>query len=43
MVAEKIASKPLGPRTKYTADDKSAFDAAIEDTRERLFGHRRSE
>jgi hypothetical protein len=43
MVAEKIASKPLGPRTKYTADDNSVFDAAIEDTRERLFGHRRSE
>jgi hypothetical protein len=43
MVAEKIASKPAGPRTKYTADDKSTFDSAIEDARERLFGHRRSE
>ena len=43
MVAEKIASKPPGPRTKYTTDDKSAFDAAIEDARERLFGHRGSE
>jgi regulator of replication initiation timing len=41
-VAEKLAkAPPTGPKAKYTADDKSAFEAAVEDTRERLFGHRK--
>jgi len=41
-VAEKLAkASSTGPRTKYTATSKSAFDEAVEDTRERLFGHRK--
>lgn len=41
-VAEKLAKvTPTGPKAKYTTDDKTAFEAAVEDTRERLFGHRR--
>ena len=44
--AEKVAEKlekaqPTGPKAKYTKDSKDAFEAAVEDTRERLFGHRR--
>jgi len=41
-VAERTArAQPPSPKAKYTQDDKSAFEAAVEDTRERLFGHRR--
>jgi len=41
-VAERIEkAQPTGPKAKYTKDDKSSFDAAVEDTRERLFGHRK--
>jgi DNA repair exonuclease SbcCD ATPase subunit len=41
-VAEKMAkAPPTGPKAKYTADDKSAFEGAVEDARERLFGHRK--
>jgi hypothetical protein len=41
-VAEKMAkSPPIGPKAKYTVDDKSAFEAAVESKREDLFGHRR--
>ena len=41
-VAEKMAkAPPTGPKAKYTKDDKSAFEAAIEDRREQLFGYRR--
>jgi len=41
-VAERLAkAQPPGPKAKYTKDDKSAFEAAVEDARERLFGHRR--
>ena len=43
-VAEKLAkAQPAGPKAKYTKDSKDAFEAAVEDTRERLFGHRRPE
>lgn len=42
-VAEKVAktSAPSGPKAKYTAESKSAFDSAVEDMREKLFGHRK--
>lgn len=41
-VAEKMAkAPPTGPKAKYTADDKSTFEGAVEDARERLFGHRK--
>jgi hypothetical protein len=41
-VAEKLAkATPTGPKAKYTKDDGDAFEAAMEDTRERLFGHRK--
>jgi len=41
-VAEKLAkASSTGPKTKYTATSKSAFDEAVEETRERLFGHRK--
>ena len=41
-VAEKLAKASTpGPKAQYTGDDKNAFDEAVEDTRERLFGHRR--
>lgn len=29
------------PKAKYSASDKSAFEAAVEETRERLFGHQK--
>ena len=42
LVAEKLAKASLaGPKAKYTGDSKSSFDVAVEETRERLFGHRR--
>jgi len=41
-VAEKLAKAPAaGPKAKYTPDAKSSFDAAVEDMREHLFGHRK--
>jgi hypothetical protein len=41
-VAEKLAkAKPIGPKAKHTAETATAFDAAVEDTRMRLFGHRK--
>ena len=41
-VAERVAKIPAaGPRAKNTKESKDAFQAAVEDTRERLFGHRR--
>jgi len=41
-VAEKMArAQPTGPKVKYTKDDKSAFEGAIEDRREELFGYKR--
>ena len=43
-VSEKLAkTPPAGPKAKYTKDSKDAFEAAVEDTRERLFGYRRPE
>jgi len=41
-VVERLAkAPPTGPKAKYTPNDKNAFEAAVEDARERLFGHRR--
>jgi regulator of replication initiation timing len=41
-VAEKMAkAPPTGPKTRYTKDDKSAFEAAVETKREELFGYKR--
>jgi len=41
-VVERLAkATPTGPKAKYTPKDKNAFEAAVEDARERLFGHRR--
>ena len=41
-VAENMAkAQPAGPKTKYSPEDKDTFEAAVEDARERLFGHRR--
>lgn len=41
-VAEKLAKvQSAGPKAKYTPDDKRALEDAIEETRERLFGHRK--
>jgi hypothetical protein len=41
-VAEKMAkAPPTGPKTKFTKDDKSAFEAAVESKREELFGYKR--
>jgi regulator of replication initiation timing len=41
-VAEKMAkAPPTGPKTKFTKDDKSAFEAAVEGKREEFFGYRR--
>lgn len=43
-VAERLAKNPAaGPKAKYSAHAKSSFDAAVEDARIRLFGHRRDE
>ena len=43
-VAESMAkAQPAGPKAKYTAEDRDTFEAAVEDARERLFGHRRAE
>ena len=43
-VAENMAKvQPAGPKAKYTPEDRDTFKAAVEDTRERLFGHRRAE
>ena len=44
--AEKVAEKlkktqPTGPKAKYNVDDRTEFEAAVEETRMRLFGHRR--
>ena len=41
-VAEKMAkAPPTGPKAKYTKDDKSAFEAAVELKREELLGYKR--
>ncbi len=41
-VAEMTAKvQPAGPKAKYSSEDRDTFEAAVEDTRERLFGHRR--
>lgn len=42
-VAEKVAkaSTPSGPKAKYTAERQNAFDSAVEDMREKLFGYRK--
>jgi len=41
-VAEKMAkAQPTGPKAKYTGDDKSTFEAAVESKREELFGYKR--
>jgi len=42
-VAEKVAkaSAPSGPKARYTAEHKSAFNEAVEEMRERLFGYRK--
>ena len=41
-VAERIEkAQHTGPKAKYTRDAEDTFKAAVEDTRERLFGHRR--
>jgi hypothetical protein len=41
-IAEKLAkAKPIGPKAKYTAETATAFDAAVEDARMRLFGYRK--
>ena len=43
-VAENMAKvQQVGPKVKYTPDDRDTFEAAVEDARERLFGHRRVE
>ena len=41
-VVERIEkAQNAGPKAKYTRDADDIFKAAVEDTRERLFGHRR--
>jgi len=41
-VAEKMAkAQPTGPKTKYTGDDKTSFEASVESKREELFGYKR--
>jgi len=41
-VAEKLAkAPPTGPKAKYTGNDKSTFEAAVDDMREQLFGYRK--
>jgi len=43
-VAENMAkAQPAGPKAKYSPEDRDTFEAAVEDARERLFGHRRAE
>jgi len=43
-VAEMAAkAQPASPKAKYTPKDRDTFEAAVEDARERLFGHRRTE
>jgi hypothetical protein len=41
-VAERLArAKPHGPKTRYASNTVGTFEAAVEDMREQLFGHRR--